>query len=56
MIGDCPKDTILHTVAYKFQSERGGVHVHPLHPPLPTGLQFPLRWSIGLGEFYLLSV
>ena len=36
-VGDCLEDTTLHTVAYKFQSERG-VHMHPPAPPLPTGL------------------
>ena len=36
-VDDCLEDTTLHTVAYKFQSERG-VHMHPPAPPLPTGL------------------
>ena len=27
-VGDCLEDTTLHTIVYKFQSERG-VHMHP---------------------------
>ena len=38
-----PHCILLPIVVYKFQSERG-VHMHPLAPPLPTGLH------IGDGE------
>ena len=33
-VGDCVEDATMHAVVYKFQSERDGVHMHPL----PTGL------------------
>ena len=33
-VGDCVEDITMHAVVYKFQSERDGVHMHPL----PTGL------------------
>ena len=33
-VGDCVEDATMHAVVYQFQSERDGVHMHPL----PTGL------------------
>ena len=33
-VGDCVEDAHMHAVVHKFQSERDGVHMHPL----PTGL------------------
>ena len=44
-VDDCLEDTTLHTVAYKFQSERGeGVHMHPpAYGPVKEGVLIPGR-------------